>query len=146
MDSHRGQPFGEYLRAELKKRDMSAYQLSEKTGIAQPVLSRWMGGKTVPTIDNLRPVAEALNLPLLELVVRAGLLTEEEAGAKLKLVSTTADKLSNDELLAEVGRRMVTPGAQQSPTAADIEAHPERFVVVDPSKRDHREPGRRRPS
>ncbi|SER96101.1 Transcriptional regulator, contains XRE-family HTH domain [Lentzea xinjiangensis] len=144
MDSHRGRPFGDYLRAELKQRDMTAYQLAEKTGIAQPVLSRWMGGKTVPTIDNLRPVAEALNLPLLELVVRAGLLTEEEAGAKLKLVNTTADKLSDDELLAEVGRRMKRPGALRPPTRAEIEANPERFIVVDPGKRDHREPGRKR--
>lgn len=147
MDSHRGAAFGDYLRAELKRRDMTAYVLAEKTGISQTVLSRWNSGKTAPTIDNLRPVAEALNLPLLELVVRAGLLTEEEAGAKLKLINTTADNLSNDELLAEVGRRMQSTGAPVVPTREEVGANPDAVILVDPGKRNHREPGRgRRPS
>jgi transcriptional regulator with XRE-family HTH domain len=139
MDSHRGRTFGDYLRAELDKRDWNATQLATQAGVSQAIVSRWIRNETVPTIDNLRPLAASLNTTLLDLLVAAGILTPDEAGAELVLAQV--DRLSDDELLAEVGRRM--KGARPAPKAADREARPKRVVAVT-MDRDHREPGRKR--
>lgn len=143
MDEHRG-AFGLYLQGHMTSHDMTATDLANATGVSQSIISRWISGATKPSVENLRPVASVIGRPLLEVVVAAGILTPDEANATF--VHAPATELSDDQLVAEVARRIGT-AALRPPTKAEIKAHPERFVVVDPKKKDHREPsGRRRPS
>jgi hypothetical protein len=49
--------------------------------VDQGVVARWLRGEgQEPTIRKLRPVARLLGIRLLEMIVRAGLLTAVEAG------------------------------------------------------------------
>lgn len=61
--------------------------LSRATGIDNTVISRWRNGETVPQLDQLRKLEKALDTKLLELMVRAGHLTQQEAD--LKVISPT---------------------------------------------------------
>lgn len=49
------------LRKQLSLKDMSQLELSEITGIPQPVLSGYMNGKNLPGFYNLDKIAKALN-------------------------------------------------------------------------------------
>lgn len=53
-------------------------ELAAVAGVGNPALSRWLKG-TVPDIENCRKLAEALRVPLLEILVVAGHLTPDEA-------------------------------------------------------------------
>lgn len=55
----------------------------ERTGITASQFSRWKKGAHTPNIDSLRRVAEGLDVPLLQVLVTAGILTEEETAADL---------------------------------------------------------------
>ena len=59
------------IRAELGWRDMNLTELSEKTGIAQATLSKRMNGHSKFLADDLRKIAQALDMPMWELVRRA---------------------------------------------------------------------------
>lgn len=49
------------LRKQLTLKEMSQLELSEATGIPQPVLSGYMNGKNLPGLYNLDKIAKALN-------------------------------------------------------------------------------------
>ncbi|MDT7789369.1 MAG: hypothetical protein QOF58_7788, partial [Pseudonocardiales bacterium] len=69
-------------------------------------------------------------------------VTDPELRVEMELPpATDLTAVSDEELLAEVGRR-IKAGARRPPSQAEREANPERFAVVT-GKRDHREPGRK---
>jgi hypothetical protein len=83
-------------------------EISRRTGIAQTSIGRWrVGGK--PTAGNIATFARAYGVKVVDALIAAGLLTEEEA--RVPLVVTrhlTAENLaamSTDELIAEHRRR-----------------------------------------
>lgn len=49
------------LKKQLALKEMSQLELSEITGIPQPVLSNYMNGKNSPGLYNLDKIAKALN-------------------------------------------------------------------------------------
>jgi transcriptional regulator with XRE-family HTH domain len=55
-------------------------ELSRASGIGEPVLNRWLSSRTQPTIELLRPLVDAIHVPLLQLLVVAGRMTAIEAG------------------------------------------------------------------
>lgn len=59
------------IRAELGWKGWTLSELSEKTGIAQATLSKRMNGHSKFLADDLKRIAEALELPMWELVRRA---------------------------------------------------------------------------
>lgn len=69
-----------WLQEELKKRDWSTADLSKKSGISQPHISRIMSGSRKAGTDALEAIARAFNLPPDLVFRRAGLLppTKEE--------------------------------------------------------------------
>lgn len=71
-------------------------------------VSRWKSG-LAPKPENVAAFARAYNRPVLEAFVAAGFLTREEAGEKPSGRPRMAD-LSNDELLAEISKRINQAG------------------------------------
>ncbi len=69
-----------YLRAAMDAAGYTtASELARVSGVSEPVASRWLRGITQPDVANLRKVAPALRIPILQLLVAAGHLTVEEA-------------------------------------------------------------------
>ena len=50
------------LRKKRRELDLTQYELSEMTGIAQNDISRYEKSRIKPTIDNLIKLADALNV------------------------------------------------------------------------------------
>lgn len=74
--------FGEYLDATMKARGFpTAASLSRATGIRDGVLSKWLNDRNdePPRTYMLRRLVDALDVPLIELVVAAKIMTYEEA-------------------------------------------------------------------
>lgn len=143
MSQHRG-TFGPYLQKRLDDKGWNMSELARRAEVHQTLVGRWIRGETAPSVDNARSVADALGRPTAEVLVAAGILRDDEVA--LQQVTNPAD-LTDDELLAEVGRRMKT-GARRPPKAADRASAPDRYAHPSPpsvvtSVRDHREPGRR---
>ncbi|GLZ34835.1 hypothetical protein Lesp02_70220 [Lentzea sp. NBRC 105346] len=137
MDQDRG-TFGPYLKGHMDRKGWNITQLGLEAGVSQAIISRWISGQTTPSVENLRPVAHAIGRPLLEVVVAAGILTPEEA--KAKVVHSPAGTLSDEQLLAEVERRIKT-GARPAPTLEKVAEQPGRFEVVGAKKPARRKKG-----
>lgn len=72
--------------------------------VSGPTVSRWMAGDQGVDPATAAAVARHYGRPVLEAFVAAGYLTEKEARGRF--VSPDITQLSDDELLAEVRRRM----------------------------------------
>ncbi len=147
MQTDRGTA-GAYLERLLEKRGWKPATLAAEADVPASSVSRLLNGTSTISVDTARKLATALKVPVREFVVKVGLFSPQEMDAPVQ-AATALVEASNSELLAEVGRRMKdAAGELQPPTVAEIAADPERFVVVDPRKKDPREPGstRRKPS
>lgn len=77
--------------------------IASNLGVDQSTVSRWKTG--VPgKPENVAALARAYRRPVLEAFVAAGFLTERDAKAKVTVPDIGA--LSDDDLLAEIKRRM----------------------------------------
>lgn len=54
------QPFGARLKSILKERNISQYSFQKSTNISWSVLHNWFKGNSLPSIDNLKRVADHL--------------------------------------------------------------------------------------
>lgn len=73
-------PFGAYLTRAMDAARLSIADLERQTGINNSLISKWRLGRTVPSMENLRLLAPALRVSPMDLFVRAGHVTPEEAG------------------------------------------------------------------
>lgn len=84
-----------------------AGDLARAAGLNYSVIRRWLAGEGVPTVDNLRAISGPLHVPLIQLMVWAGLLSSEEAridtGASAQI--TPEEALRTDPTLTDEGRR-----------------------------------------
>lgn len=48
----------------LKKNNLTAYQVSKDTGIAQSILSDWKNGRSNPKVDKLKILADYFGVPI----------------------------------------------------------------------------------
>ncbi|GAA1029716.1 hypothetical protein GCM10009565_61960 [Amycolatopsis albidoflavus] len=103
-----------YLDAHLEARGWKAADLSRASGVAESRLSDWRKRGSPPAIPNARAVAEALDIPLVPLLVAAGVLAVDEA--RQSLAGYTVD-----ELLDEVRARF---NAAHSAVSAGGVIHP----------------------
>ncbi|MFB9929166.1 helix-turn-helix domain-containing protein [Amycolatopsis halotolerans] len=99
-----------YLQAQLDRRGWKPVHLSRAAGVSESRISDWRNRGSPPTIGNARAVAEALDEPLVPLLVGAGLLTVEESRQGLAAYSVR-------ELLDEIDIRFkrVTSEVPRSP-------------------------------
>ena len=83
-----------------------AADLARASGLNYSVTHRWLAGEGVPSVDNLRAAAKPLGVPLLELMVWAGLITREEARLRDPGTQLTPEEaLAADRTLTAEGRR-----------------------------------------
>jgi transcriptional regulator with XRE-family HTH domain len=122
-----------WMTDQLAARDWGVTDLANASGLNRSGIQRWKAGTLRPDVDNARRLADAFGRPLLEVLVVADILTEEEA----KLRTTTADPaaLSNEQILVELSRRLDASGLPAVPTADEIAAAPERYKPVGRRKR-----------
>lgn len=96
--------FAEYLEGHLAERAWEVSDLAARAGMSPSVIFRYKRGQR-PDLKNSRTLAHALGRPLLEVLVVAGLLTPDEAGAHVSTPASPAS-LSSAELGREVQRRL----------------------------------------
>lgn len=80
-------------------------QMALDTGISESAFSRWKKGTHAADAGNVVAFARAHNRPPVEALVAAGYLSESEAAAVIE-VQRDLEERTDDELLAEVRRRM----------------------------------------
>lgn len=56
--------FAMNLKKLMIEREMTAADISRKTGITQAALSRYINGKRIPKINSVIKIAKALNVPI----------------------------------------------------------------------------------
>jgi len=76
-------------------------EISRRTGIGQSSIGRWDSASPKP--ESVASFARAYGRPVLEAFIAAGYMAEDDA--KVTQVAD-ASKLTNDELLAELRRRL----------------------------------------
>lgn len=52
------------LKKLMIEREMTAADISRKTGMTQATLSRYINGKRIPNINSVIKIAKALNVPI----------------------------------------------------------------------------------
>lgn len=83
----------------------NATEIARRVGVNSSAVSRgWRDQGVAPKIPTLVRFSDAYGRPLLEVLVAAGVLTEEQA--RVKVVRADLTRIPSDDLLAEVGRRM----------------------------------------
>lgn len=94
--------------------DLPQKHVADLTGMDQTGISRWRHGRNVPRAENVVAFAKSLGLRPIEALVAAGYLTHEDADGVIE-VHTSLSGFTDDELLAELRRRMIDrangPGA-----------------------------------
>ncbi|MFC9514363.1 helix-turn-helix domain-containing protein [Nocardiaceae bacterium NPDC056970] len=96
--------WSDFLRARLDDRGWDAARLAAEAGVTPSIVSRWMSGAHKPTADRVRAVADALDMPVMQAMIAAEIITAEEA--KITAIAPDPKLLSDQELLQEVSRRL----------------------------------------
>ncbi|GAA2773061.1 helix-turn-helix transcriptional regulator [Saccharopolyspora taberi] len=98
------QDWATYIADHLGRRGWEVRDLAAAADISPSVVFRWKNGQ-VPNIKNARAAAKVLGVPLLEILVVAGIITPEEARASVTAPAGLSG-VSDDELVAEMHRRL----------------------------------------
>jgi transcriptional regulator with XRE-family HTH domain len=93
----------EWVERQLEDRAMTTADLSERTGLDRSCFTRWRKGER-PTMDTARLVARAFGMSPLEVMVKAHLISAQEA--RLSTSAPDPAALTDQQLLAELGRRL----------------------------------------
>lgn len=86
----------------LRDRGWTISEFARETGVEQSIASRWKRGN-MPSLENIRRVADRLGEPRLNLMALAGQLTEEDFGPE------RLAEIPDDVLMQEMQRRMRGP-------------------------------------
>lgn len=103
--------FGDWLGKQMARCGFgSNVDLEREAGLGNTTISRWRNGVMAPSVDQLRKLEGPLRTPLLELLVRAGILAPDEA-------KISRERLAKD---AAVQRRVSSAEAiKQDPDLVD---------------------------
>lgn len=71
--------FSKNLKFMREKKGLSQTKLAEKIGVNQTTIARWEDDNRVPTIDNAVDVANALNIPLPDLLGKDLMLNNDNS-------------------------------------------------------------------
>lgn len=71
--------FSKNLKYIREKKGLSQTKLAEKIGVNQTTIARWEDDNRVPTIDNAVDVANALNIPLPDLLGKDLMLNNDNS-------------------------------------------------------------------
>ena len=112
MDAKR---FGAFISERRKEHHMTQADLAGKVGVTDKAVSRWERGLGFPDINTMEPLAEALDVSLLELM-RSEMQTTEGANVKKDEaaekdgtveMNEAAEKgwKSTEDMVAKIGRK-----------------------------------------
>lgn len=75
---------GQFISKLRKKMGMTQAQLADKLNVTVQAVSKWEKGKGLPDINTLEPLAEALNISIVELMKAERILTDEQPKEDVK--------------------------------------------------------------
>lgn len=91
-------------------------------------VGRYVAVGGLPTIDNARRLADALNVPLKKFLLDVGLFTAEELDAEIPQPPAKPPADMTDAELAEALEEASRRFKKRPPTAAERDAKPDRFL------------------
>lgn len=94
---------------------MTQRQIAAITGIEQSGISRWKLGKNAPSADNVIKFARAYHRSPIEALIAAGYVDATEVNGIIEVGASVSD-VPSDELLGELGRRLVHAADTAAPT------------------------------
>jgi transcriptional regulator with XRE-family HTH domain len=97
--------WGNYLQGQLASRGWSNSQLSDRADVNRSLIGRWLSGETLPEIDSIRRVCQALGTDIREGLIRAEIFTARE----MNLTDDGRPDLTmirDEDLVAELQRRL----------------------------------------
>lgn len=59
---------GKFIALKRKEKNLTQEQLAEHLGISNKTISKWENGKCMPDYSNIKPLCEALNITIAELL------------------------------------------------------------------------------
>lgn len=98
-----GNSWWSFLDQQLRDRGWSPSDLARAAGVSQGRIADWRDSGTVPSVKNARVVAHALDLPVLVVLVAAGILTADEVDLPER---PSLGDFTSLELLGELERRI----------------------------------------
>ena len=107
---------GRLVRLARAKRGMTRRQLAQDSGASERYLAQIEGGQGNPSVIMLKSIAEALDVPMFELLPRSGARTAELDRILDLLLRVPPSELSS---LAELIETRAAPGRLRRPRAAD---------------------------
>lgn len=88
----------------MERKSWSATRLAAEVGVTPSSVSRWMTQDARPTPDRVQASAEALGVSVVEAMLAAEIISEDELG--VTRVAPDPDLLSDEEILRQVEKRM----------------------------------------
>ena len=93
--------FGAFIQARRKELGMNQNQLAEKLHVTAKAVSRWERGVGFPSIELLRPLADALQITIAELMQSKLLGQEIPKEEAARLVTQTVETIQKQEALTQ---------------------------------------------
>ncbi|MFK0233759.1 helix-turn-helix domain-containing protein [Streptomyces vinaceus] len=101
---HTSESFVAWLREMLERRGYTERgaqrRFAKDAGMSEPTLSRLLRGGGVPDVKTLESLSKALRVPLPELLVRAGVIQQQDLDA---LRHVAPEPLTTEQAAAELG-------------------------------------------
>lgn len=69
--------FSIWLTGRMRHLRLSQKGLAERVAVSQPLISKWVNGTVVPSRETAERLAEALDAPINEVLIQAGLVQRE---------------------------------------------------------------------
>jgi transcriptional regulator with XRE-family HTH domain len=67
-----GNAFGVWLERQLRSRELTQSEFARRTEVRQGMVSNWITGKRIPDPGSCDRIADALGLPIDEVLIQAG--------------------------------------------------------------------------
>lgn len=130
----------DYVQRHLDERGWTPSELSRQANINRSIVGRWRSQDAKPEVTTARAVAKAFGVSLGEVLIASGLAEAEELGVAEGFASTGIRRASDEELMAELKRRMAAYRAmsQEVPEGAGDDA-PESSIDRTWSSRVHKD-------
>lgn len=93
------QKFGEFVQGRRKELGMNQTQLAEKLHVTAKAVSRWERGVGFPDIKLLQPLADALEITIVELMQSKRIESDIPKAEAATMVTSTVDALRQQERL-----------------------------------------------
>ncbi|GAA2684791.1 DNA-binding transcriptional regulator, XRE-family HTH domain [Actinosynnema pretiosum] len=104
-------PWWDYIERNLEYRNLTTGDLAREVGVDRSRLTAWRKGAKI-SIPTARAIARLFQVSVFEVLVAAGMLTQQEADHQP--ASTDPTDLSDEQLISELRRRL----KQRAETAA----------------------------